>query len=52
MEYTYKIITYTLALTLISVLIINTFAAEIIISRKKKLIAVGFLNAKNILFSM
>ena len=52
LEYTYKIITYTLALTLISVLIINTFAAEIIISRKKKLIAIGFLNGKNILFSM
>ena len=52
LEYTYKIITYTLALTLISVIVINTFVAEIIINNKKRLIAVGFLYGKNIAYSL
>lgn len=52
LEYTYKILTYTLALTLISIIVINTFVAEIIINNKKRLIAVGFLYGKNIMYSL
>ena len=52
LEYTYKILTYTLALTLISIVVINTFVAEIIINNKKRLIAVGFLYGKNIMYSL
>lgn len=50
--YTYKIVTYTLALTLIAVIIIHAFTAEIIMSTKRKLIAIGFLYGKNIMFSL
>lgn len=52
LEYGYRIITYTLLLTLISVIIINSFAAEIIIQTKKKRIAVGFLHGKHIMYSL
>lgn len=52
LEYAYKIITYTLVLTLISVLVINAFVAEIIINKKKKLVAIGFLNGKNMMYSL
>lgn len=52
MEYTYRIITYTLAITLIAVFVVNSFAVEIIVNNKKKLIAIGFLYGKNILFSL
>lgn len=52
LEYYYNITVYILFLTLLSVIIINTFAAEIVINNKKKLIAVGFLHGKNILYSL
>ncbi|MGL5258555.1 MAG: hypothetical protein ACRC7V_00450 [Lachnospiraceae bacterium] len=52
LEYYYNIAIYTLFLTLLSVIVINTFAAEIVVNNKKKLIAVGFLHGKNILYSL
>ncbi len=52
LEYTYKIISYTLILTVISVIVVNAFATEMIINTKKKMIAVGYLYGKNMMYSL